>query len=919
MFRLESYVTPILLEHVAKYVKNFRAEDAQLSLWEGEVTLLNLDLELDVLEDELKLPIDLVSGHVHELTIQVPWTKLTSEPIRIIIDTIEFVVKLPDEKSNKARADRRGSSTPNADAETVEEEQAQGPGISSNLVNKIINNICLECRNIIFKYVDDDIVVSMNIQHLSAVSANEKWEPAMVDGTPVSVFMRKLVQVSDLTICLDKRNTAGRVDVCQEPILYRCTLECRFLRKFNVNTVKTSSTIRVGVLTKSLDINVSSLTFPLVMRLVKLATEFSPPKPDAPTKKAEKQPPPPAENAEPQPAQGTPRGSMLSWAWNLLPSFEPSEPYPENDPIGHALDIGLYIEALNFQLKNSELFNDHVMNIKRIRYTPIMRVSLGGLYFERSQLPEGDWANMRAGLSSINMEPLGYYRSEGAEDKGFVTTNEVSVFSYNIFVPAFYKPTFLCILQSSSLQTFVDKSLFDKKYMYADRTWFSHNYDDYYKRHTDEYMITRSPVLAFDVVEYRAASQAIAKVPPEQNLQDLGLRVKYRLLSAGITFHFSQSFLQVKNVISDILRPYDYTGYYADHSDVNHPVNKEEEYRNEYMTSKDSKYLLRVMPVCNYRIDLRNITFKFFPRRQSAYLTAGIMHRLTTTVEQSQLPHLQFKMAAVVGSICGPAKPKRLVTLITHLEDKPKEVVDTCYTNYQLSVKNFTVSVLNTTIDGCNVKLMNIPSMQVNFNRLLLPYMWRENIAPLEKAEIQAEVITIEGSKREFIVITEVIKQVIDYQQDQLNSLIKIVAHANKNSDVIKLQTMITKFRFKYHKYHTHMSFLTSIRNLNTDVFHTVMNIRNVVISTNKGYNNKWFELQLQFPLIDKSNDSDSQKEKPATAICLWLDKFRVTLDVYLLQFFNSFINCGCSDTGKLNLYCIKHFYAKLTLCKSIL
>lgn len=446
MFRLESYVTPILLEHVAKYVKDFRDEDAQLSLWEGEVTLLNLDLQLDVLEDELKLPIDLVSGHVHELTIQVPWTKLTSEPVRVIIDTIEFVVKLPDEQSMKARAARRGPAVPNANVEAVEEEQTQGPGISSNLVNKIINNIVLECRNIIFKYVDDDIVVSMNIQHLSAMSANEKWEPAMVDATPVSVFMRKVIQISDLTICLDKRNTAGRVDVCQEPLLYRCTLECRFLRKFNVHTVKTSSTIRVGVLTKSLDINVSSLTFPLVMRLVKLATEFKPPKADGesskpPPKKADK-PPLSAESSEQQPAQGTSRGSMLSWAWNLLPSFETSEPFPENDPIGHALDIGLYIEALNFQLKNSELFTDHVMNIKRIRYTPIMRVSLGGLYFERTQLPEGDWANMRAGLSSINMEPLGYYRSEGSEDKGFVTTKEVPAV-YNIFFPDFCKPIFV--------------------------------------------------------------------------------------------------------------------------------------------------------------------------------------------------------------------------------------------------------------------------------------------------------------------------------------------------------------------------------------------------------------------------------------------------------------------------------------------
>jgi len=53
MFKLESYITPILLSYVAKYVKNFRDEDAQVSLWEGEVTFQNLDLRLEVLEEEL--------------------------------------------------------------------------------------------------------------------------------------------------------------------------------------------------------------------------------------------------------------------------------------------------------------------------------------------------------------------------------------------------------------------------------------------------------------------------------------------------------------------------------------------------------------------------------------------------------------------------------------------------------------------------------------------------------------------------------------------------------------------------------------------------------------------------------------------------------------------------------------------------
>lgn len=88
MFRIESYITPIILSHIDKYVQDFRPKDAQVSLWGGEVAFQNLDLRLDVLEEELHLPFSFVSGHIHELTIRVPWTKIASESIQITINTI---------------------------------------------------------------------------------------------------------------------------------------------------------------------------------------------------------------------------------------------------------------------------------------------------------------------------------------------------------------------------------------------------------------------------------------------------------------------------------------------------------------------------------------------------------------------------------------------------------------------------------------------------------------------------------------------------------------------------------------------------------------------------------------------------------------------------------------------------------------
>jgi len=74
MFKLESYITPLLLSYVEKYAKNVRADRSQISLWGGDVSFGNLDLRLDVLERELGLPFSLVRKPLFVLTR--PWRYL---------------------------------------------------------------------------------------------------------------------------------------------------------------------------------------------------------------------------------------------------------------------------------------------------------------------------------------------------------------------------------------------------------------------------------------------------------------------------------------------------------------------------------------------------------------------------------------------------------------------------------------------------------------------------------------------------------------------------------------------------------------------------------------------------------------------------------------------------------------------------
>lgn len=93
MFKIESYLTPLIMGYLDKYVK-LRPEDFQLSLWGGDAVLYNLDLRLDIIEKAMQLPIVFKSGHIHELRLHVPWTKLGSDPVVITINTIECILKV---------------------------------------------------------------------------------------------------------------------------------------------------------------------------------------------------------------------------------------------------------------------------------------------------------------------------------------------------------------------------------------------------------------------------------------------------------------------------------------------------------------------------------------------------------------------------------------------------------------------------------------------------------------------------------------------------------------------------------------------------------------------------------------------------------------------------------------------------------
>ena len=276
MFKLESYITPILMGYVDKYIK-LRTEDFQLSLWGGDAVLYNLDLRLDVLEKAMQLPIVFQSGHIHELRLHIPWTKLGSEPVVVTINTIECILKLRDTAYSDKGSTRGGSevsSRKSGSGQRQKMRRQEGedlpPGYLQSLMNKIVNNVCIIVNNLIIKFVEDDIVFSMNMKSAEIYSVNKDWVRAFVELTPPDFILRRAINICDLTICLDKRDASGRIENYQDPLVYRCSVSSQLYMKYDSINAKFPSDTKLDFYCDRLDLSVTDTQLPMFIRLVEL-------------------------------------------------------------------------------------------------------------------------------------------------------------------------------------------------------------------------------------------------------------------------------------------------------------------------------------------------------------------------------------------------------------------------------------------------------------------------------------------------------------------------------------------------------------------------------------------------------------------------------------------------------------------------
>ena len=195
---LEGLVATLLNRFLGVYIQNFDPKQLNVGIWSGDVKLRNLELRKEAL-DQLKLPINVVEGHIGLLTLVIPWSNLKGKPVKVFIEDV-FLLAAPKEDAayDEEEEEKRKQAVKMEKLENAEilkersgdglsqEEQQKNQSFTDSLVTKIVDNLQVTIKNIHVRYEDaisapgHPFALGFTLEEFSAVSTDGEWKPTFI-------------------------------------------------------------------------------------------------------------------------------------------------------------------------------------------------------------------------------------------------------------------------------------------------------------------------------------------------------------------------------------------------------------------------------------------------------------------------------------------------------------------------------------------------------------------------------------------------------------------------------------------------------------------------------------------------------------------------------------------------------------------
>jgi vacuolar protein sorting-associated protein 13A/C len=166
----------------------------------------------------LKLPLDIIDGHLGQLVLQIPWSNLKNQPVKILIEDVFLVAASkfntfndidPDDEDRRAHilklnklAKYEVTSKFQAESNLSPEEARKQQSFTESLVNKIVDNLQITIRNIHVRFEDRStgipLSIGLSLEEFSALSTDSNWNPSFIEES--TGITRKLATLKSLSM-----------------------------------------------------------------------------------------------------------------------------------------------------------------------------------------------------------------------------------------------------------------------------------------------------------------------------------------------------------------------------------------------------------------------------------------------------------------------------------------------------------------------------------------------------------------------------------------------------------------------------------------------------------------------------------------------------------------------------------------------
>lgn len=570
------------------------------------------------------------------------------------------------------------------------------PGYMASLINKIANNISIKLNNIIFKYIEEDIVLSMNVQTLSIDSANDDWKPAFIDINSTKVTLKKVINVHDLTICLDRPNAQGKIDVCQEPILYRCSLQARMIRKYNLQTAHLASMTRIDVFTDNIDFKISVQQVPMLIRLYLLmqmllnvhANRYA-------NRKRHK-----ADTSSSVSGSGTGEmdgvdNSYATWIWNMLPEiFPPDEDDERAETNEHIFHNGFYAKNVSFVLKSQEIVSSSIIqSTTAFKYHPILKVSLSGLSFDAITIGR-KWFNMKGGIAYIGIFPLGSCTCGQKHNLPTIFLSGRKIRGDN---------------ESFLMDSLKDPECCENK---NQNRVYDSDFHTHLLLNTEEELLERSPALAWDIVGHKQASddggvggQSLSSYDSNTTSTEENFM---RVFVGSFNLKIDTSLTHLCQTLTDQYEQYTYTA--------------------PYLVVERADSLAQLVPPSTE--DYESLLDCIPLRKNNLFVNKSVVEFYNLDADHSQssdanefhnLPFTTIALRRVEANQTSPLYPNKLVHTTCQLPDPTEVLKEHCYNKTNALISEMSIDI---TFKKYQFNVLTLTDVQVSRGLLIKPEFW---------------------------------------------------------------------------------------------------------------------------------------------------------------------------------------------------